>query len=92
MSEEMNRLVELLESVPDSYEDFVLGTSLMAHDSGVVGELINFIEANPGAESSSVLDWLFDKLQLKPVVTINGLEVDSRSLLPPWVNRCLWSS
>ena len=68
----MERLVELLESTPDSYEDFVLGTSLMAHDSGVVEDLIGFIESQPGVTRSDVLDWLFEKLDLSPVITISG--------------------
>lgn len=72
MSEEMKLLVELLESVPDSYYDFVLGTSLMAHDSGVVSDLIEFIESNPDADSNHVLKWLYKALDLKPVITING--------------------
>lgn len=72
MTDEMEGLVTLLESVPDTYEDFVVCTALMASDFGILDEMTDFIEIHPDCTSSQILEWVVDLRGMKPVVTIDG--------------------
>ncbi|MCD8156018.1 MAG: hypothetical protein LUD53_00915 [Clostridiales bacterium] len=56
------QLKELLESVPNSYDDFVEGIMLYCDTDELRESMINFIDGNEGVSTSSVLDFYFDEL------------------------------
>ena len=57
----MHSLREVLEKVPDAYEDFVDGMCSEFHDDPEGQEnLINWIKQNPDASTEQVLAHVFD--------------------------------
>ncbi len=55
-------LEELLKRVPDSYSDFVHCVILIANKENIEQELIEYISANPDADSSEISEYMFDNL------------------------------
>lgn len=53
-----NTLDDLLHSIPDSYPDFVTGITISAKKSGLVDEIIQFINHNPTAMTDDVINHL----------------------------------
>ena len=59
---EMDRLVELLNSISDSYYDFVVGVINYAkRNDDNRNAIISFIENNPTALSSDVLEYMISR-------------------------------
>ncbi len=63
------KLKSLLESVSDSYEDFVIGSLRCAKKhKGATSKLIKFIESNPTATTSDIIQYKTEEiLGIKPL-------------------------
>lgn len=64
------KLKSLLENVSDSYEDFVIGSLRLAKKyKGAASKLIKFIEDNPTATTSDIIQYKTEEiLGIKPLV------------------------
>lgn len=55
----MEELIQLLERVPDTYEDFVLGVKrCLRDDEESLHKMIQFIKENPEKTSSDICEYL----------------------------------
>ena len=59
---DFERLRELLMKMPDSYEDAVHGTMAAARKDKCAKELIDFLENNPQATTSDLLEYITNEI------------------------------
>ena len=61
----MSELLKLLQEVPDSYDDFVIGMMSFAQSSEFRKQkLTEFLKQNPDAESSRIIEYTARELDL----------------------------
>lgn len=60
----MDELKERLKNVSDCYDDFVGGVIAAVRDGEKTAEeVLSYLNENPNAETSDVLDFIFDMLE-----------------------------
>lgn len=58
MTAELNELKQLLNSIEDSYPDFVTGILLDAKNGGITADIISYIRTHESAQTDDVIDFV----------------------------------
>ena len=53
-------LVQLLNQMPDIYEDVVMAVPRIARKYGITGELIDFLKSTPDVTTDDIAGWIHD--------------------------------
>lgn len=63
----IGRLIKVLETAPDVYEDFAFCTAHMIVDLNLVRDFLEFHEENPEATTEDILFYLVEMADLRPL-------------------------
>ena len=72
-----DKAIELLENVPDKYDDFIIGMKAeIKNNYEIADAIIKFIEEDPARTTSDILGylWEIDGRELKPLEIVDDEE------------------